>query len=248
MADALIPVPFHGTTLHAVLRDGKPYVSVRSICEALSVDFQSQRHRIKRHPVLEQGVVVMTTPSPGGPQQTVLLPLDLLNGWLFGITAARVRDADKRQRLVQYQRECFKVLARHFGAKPAPAEATQPSRLTPAQAKAACKWIANMRRQLTRMETQVAQWTLAQPSPPSEYLRARVEKAYQYPNGNWSIFAVCGDLGLPIAVSKAAMCEGGVRPGDRIRMEYSRGVNPLVGPFKRICLLDEPAGVTGGGV
>ncbi len=119
MADSLIPVPFHGTALHAVMHDGKPYVSVRSICEALSVDVQAQHRRIQRHPVLSQGVAVMATVAEDGkPREMVCLPLDLLNGWLFGITAARVRDAAKRERLVQYQRECFEVLARHFGATP----------------------------------------------------------------------------------------------------------------------------------
>lgn len=127
MAKSLIPVAFHGATLQAVVLDGVPHVSVRSICDALGVDFKAQRHRIKRHPVLSQGGVITTTPSPGGDQQTLLLPLDKLNGWLFGVSAARVRP-ELRERLIQYQRECFDVLAAHFGTKPAalPAPALPP--------------------------------------------------------------------------------------------------------------------------
>jgi P22_AR N-terminal domain len=115
MADTtLVTVDFHGTTLHALTIDGKPYVSVRSICEALTVDPDAQLKRIKRHPVLSKGTVITTVPSGGGVQQAVCIPLDLLNGWLFGISANRVRNPELRDRLVQYQRDCFDVLARHF--------------------------------------------------------------------------------------------------------------------------------------
>jgi hypothetical protein len=41
------------------------------------------------------------------------LPLDYLNGWLFGINASRVK-AGVRERLLRYQRECYKVLAEAF--------------------------------------------------------------------------------------------------------------------------------------
>ena len=41
------------------------------------------------------------------------LPLDYLNGWLFGINASRVKD-DIRERLLRYQRECYRVLADAF--------------------------------------------------------------------------------------------------------------------------------------
>jgi hypothetical protein len=42
------------------------------------------------------------------------LPLDHLNGWLFGVDVARVRP-ELRERMSRYRAECFDVLARHFG-------------------------------------------------------------------------------------------------------------------------------------
>ena len=114
MAESLVPVVFQGATLLAVLLNGIPHVSIRSICEALGLDFQSQRHRMKRHPVLASTVVVTTTVAADGKERdTITLPLSMLNGWLFGVSAARVRP-ELRERLVQYQRECFDVLAAHF--------------------------------------------------------------------------------------------------------------------------------------
>jgi hypothetical protein len=41
------------------------------------------------------------------------LPLDYLNGWLFGVNAARV-NPEIRERLIRYQKECYRVLARAF--------------------------------------------------------------------------------------------------------------------------------------
>lgn len=123
MADtALCTVDFHGTPLVAIAVDDKPFVAVRPICDALTIDFDSQRHRIARHPVLAASAVITTGVAADGKRREVLcLPLDKLNGWLFGISSARVRDPARRERLVQYQRECFEVLASHFNrAKPAP--------------------------------------------------------------------------------------------------------------------------------
>lgn len=41
------------------------------------------------------------------------LPLDFLSGFLFGINANRVRE-EFRERVIRYQRECYKVLAEAF--------------------------------------------------------------------------------------------------------------------------------------
>lgn len=41
------------------------------------------------------------------------LPLDYLNGWLFGVSSTRVKDA-LRERVIRYQRECYQVLAAAF--------------------------------------------------------------------------------------------------------------------------------------
>lgn len=45
--------------------------------------------------------------------EMVMLPLKYLNGWLFGVDANRVKPEIK-ERLLDYQRECFDVLAKHF--------------------------------------------------------------------------------------------------------------------------------------
>lgn len=132
---ALVPVSFHGTTLYAVAIDGVPHVALKPICEALGIQWEAQYRRLQRHPVLSKGMSVMDIPSPGGVQQAVCLPLSLLNGWLFGISAARVRP-ELRERVEAYQHECFDALAQHFGLQaqptPVPTAPLAPPQLLPA--------------------------------------------------------------------------------------------------------------------
>lgn len=52
-------------------------------------------------------------PSPGGWQETVCLPLDLIPGFLFGIDDRRVKD-DCRDVVLRYKRDCYRVLYEHF--------------------------------------------------------------------------------------------------------------------------------------
>lgn len=127
-SQGLVPVEqkqvlFYEDEITAVLVrvDGQEevFVPIRPICDFLGVAWAAQRRRINRDPVLSnevRGVTVTITPESGsGPQrqEMLCLPLDYLNGWLFGINATRVKD-EIRDRLIQYQRECYKVLAEAF--------------------------------------------------------------------------------------------------------------------------------------
>lgn len=95
------------------------YVSLRQLCDLLGVSYQGQIRRINDDPVLSKqvkGVNVTFTPSGGrggGSQTTNCLPIDYLNGWLFGINAKRVKE-EVRERLILYQENCYKVLAEAF--------------------------------------------------------------------------------------------------------------------------------------
>ena len=51
----------------------------------------------------------MDTPTDGGLQPMIALPLKLLNGWLFGIESGRV-DPAIRATVETYQRECYDAL------------------------------------------------------------------------------------------------------------------------------------------
>lgn len=122
--NTLLPVEertviFYDDELTAVLvtMDGEEqvFVPVRPLCEHLGVDWSAQRKRIVGDAVLFEAArsVAVTATEAGGKREMLCLPLDLLNGWLFGVSAARVKP-EIRERLIRYQKECYRVLARAF--------------------------------------------------------------------------------------------------------------------------------------
>ncbi|NHN78579.1 hypothetical protein HA520_15045 [Azotobacter chroococcum] len=123
-------VSFHGHDLTVITTPaGEHLVAMKPICEAIGLSWRGQNERIQRHEVLKEGMRVIRTPSTGGEQETICLPLDYLNGWLFGVDASRVK-LEIRERLVQYQRECFAALAAYWQQ----GEALNPRTAAPAAA------------------------------------------------------------------------------------------------------------------
>lgn len=119
-AGNLITVNFRQDTLFAVERDDGVFVAVKPMCESLGIDWKSQYQRIKDDPVLSEGMVIVTIPSPGGAQETACLKMDLVNGWLFKVDSRRVKDEETKRKLLTYQRECYQVLFDAFYGKRQP--------------------------------------------------------------------------------------------------------------------------------
>jgi len=111
----IIAVDFHGAQLYGFQSGKYAMVAVKPIVTAMGLDWSSQHKRIRRDPILSEGMVMMTIPfGSGGPQTMLCLELELLHGWLFRIDSTRIRDADIRDRVQIFQRECYRVLASHF--------------------------------------------------------------------------------------------------------------------------------------
>jgi hypothetical protein len=120
----LIPVPFRGDTLYLVQHLGEPYVPMRPVVEGMRLDWKSQHRKITDpENVGRFAVVITTTPSRGGPQASVCLPLRRVFGWLMTIQPKKVRPA-LREKIVRYQQECDEILWQHWSrrtaAPPAP--------------------------------------------------------------------------------------------------------------------------------
>ena len=98
-------------------REREIYIPLRPLCDYLGLDWSAQTRRINRDPVLAQVVATVAITATEG-ERTVergmlALPLDYLNGWLFGVNASRVKP-EVRDKLIRYQKECYRVLAREF--------------------------------------------------------------------------------------------------------------------------------------
>lgn len=109
----MLKVPFLGNELIIVDYNGKPYALMKQITENIGLDWRAQRKRIMRNHILSKGVVMITTPSNGGEQDTLALPLHFLSGWLFGIDTKRVKE-HLREKLERYQLECYEVLWQYW--------------------------------------------------------------------------------------------------------------------------------------
>ncbi|MFN4317195.1 phage antirepressor N-terminal domain-containing protein [Acinetobacter parvus] len=110
-------VKFNNQQVPVFMQGDKPYVLMKPICENIGLDWNSQKKRINRNAVLSKGKVMMTSPSNGGDQEYIALPLGMLNGWLMGVDANKVRPEIK-DTLIKYQLECYDVLYKHFMPKP----------------------------------------------------------------------------------------------------------------------------------
>lgn len=93
------------------------YIPLRPICTYLGLSWSGQRERTAREPVLSQEVrLVRFTPTKrGGNPEFLCLPLELLNGWLFGVIPSRVRP-EIAAKLMHYRQTCFRVLWHAFQA------------------------------------------------------------------------------------------------------------------------------------
>lgn len=122
-SQALIPtdvraVDFYGDQVTgAVVEGGEIYIPLRPICEYLGLSWNGQRERMQRDDVLAdalRGVRVTRSPGTGGGSQEMLcLPLDLLPGFLFGVSTARIKP-ELREKITRYRRECFRRLWEAF--------------------------------------------------------------------------------------------------------------------------------------
>ncbi|EAA8256842.1 hypothetical protein AH633_002518 [Salmonella enterica subsp. enterica] len=103
-----ISVPFNGQQIITAMAAGVTYVAMRPIVENIGIDWAAQFVKLKKQSK-KFGCCDIATPSKGGIQKMLCIPLKKLNGWLFSINPEKVR-ADIRDKLIQYQEECFTVL------------------------------------------------------------------------------------------------------------------------------------------
>jgi P22_AR N-terminal domain len=86
----------------------------------LGIDSEGQRQRIARDTVLSSVAYIIQvrekTLSKSGktPNNMLTLPLEYLNRWLFGITDSKIEDQIKRERIIIYKKEVYKLIADYF--------------------------------------------------------------------------------------------------------------------------------------
>lgn len=102
-------VPFNGQQIITAMAAGVAYVAMKPIVENLGMSWSTQQTKLMKQISKFNCVHMNMVAADGKLRKLLCLPLKKLNGWLFSINPEKVR-ADIRDKLIQYQEECFTVL------------------------------------------------------------------------------------------------------------------------------------------
>ena len=108
----ILHIPFAGEKLITVEQEGVVYVAMKPIVEAIGLDWSTQARKLNNSQQ-KHGCSHMTTPTQSGIQEMLFIPIKKLNGWLFSINPEKVR-SDLKDKIIQYQHECFIVLYEYW--------------------------------------------------------------------------------------------------------------------------------------
>jgi len=126
-----ITVPFHGANLHVVEQDGQPYTPMKPIVDGMGLDWKSQHRKVATNQA-RWAIVNLTIPSTMADSTTVepelhgqddhagqrrsmtCIPVRKVAAWLTTIEPGKIKNADVRARVIQYQNECDDALWQYW--------------------------------------------------------------------------------------------------------------------------------------
>jgi hypothetical protein len=102
--------------IEVINHNGEHWVSVRHVCNALGIDFASQRTKLAGKDIFTSGDIT-TRRTDGNRCEMFCIKAEQAHLWVAGISAAKIPDSDKRKAFIAYQQECCSVLYHHFMGK-----------------------------------------------------------------------------------------------------------------------------------
>ncbi|WP_429499316.1 phage antirepressor N-terminal domain-containing protein [Robbsia andropogonis] len=119
-----ISVPFHGASLLLVEHEGQPYTPMKPMTLGIGLNWSGQFEKFQGNELrwgirniripTGEGIKNTLTPSSGGSQEMICLPLRKLPGWLMTLEPNKIKNPDVRARVIQYQNECDDVLWQYW--------------------------------------------------------------------------------------------------------------------------------------
>lgn len=106
-------VQFHGQPIITAMAAGVAYVAMKQVSENIGLAWGSQQQKLMQNKSKFNYIDIDMVASDGKKRLMGCIPLRKLNGWLFSINPERVR-ADIKDKLIQYQEECFSVLYEYW--------------------------------------------------------------------------------------------------------------------------------------
>lgn len=100
-----------------VIENGDRLVPIKPICDALGIDLETQRRKIKQDGFLNSVAGLRPATGKDGKQYEMFcIPFKYVFGWLFTINPANVKE-EAREAVMSYRSQCYDVLYRHFTAQ-----------------------------------------------------------------------------------------------------------------------------------
>jgi len=112
-------IEFYGDYLTAIFDGETVWVAVKPIIENLGLKWEGQYRKIMADPVLSQVIDEKSITSQGKDGKTykvqmLCLPLEYINGLLFKINPNKIPNPQVREKVIRYQKECYKALYEYF--------------------------------------------------------------------------------------------------------------------------------------
>ena len=104
----LNPITFHGDTIFCIDYCGEPYTPMKPIIENMGLGWASQTQKLNANKE-RWGVTIIVTPTDGGEQETLCMPVRKLPAYLNTINPKKVKIAI-RDRVILYQNESDNAL------------------------------------------------------------------------------------------------------------------------------------------
>ncbi|AFF25344.1 hypothetical protein PMCN06_2119 [Pasteurella multocida subsp. multocida str. HN06] len=106
-------ISFYGSQLITLKVDDVIYTAVKPIVEALGLSWSSQHRKLENSKGKFNCAHMSIVAEDGKLREMLCMPLKKLNGWLFSINPEKVR-SDLKEKVIQYQEECFEVLYNYW--------------------------------------------------------------------------------------------------------------------------------------
>lgn len=111
-----IPVPGTDRALDAALIDGKPFVALKPLCEALGIDHKNQREKLKARS-WATGVLSTSVAEDGKPREMFMIDRRTMTMWLATLDENRVNE-ESRPLVQKFQAEAADALDSYFNDGP----------------------------------------------------------------------------------------------------------------------------------
>ncbi len=109
-----ITVNYNGQELITIQKDNEIYVAIRPIVEGIGMAWTTQFAKLRRNKEKFSCYHMVTTGKDGILYRMLTIPLKKLNGWLFSINPNKIKSDEIRDKVIQYQEECFIVLYNYW--------------------------------------------------------------------------------------------------------------------------------------